>query len=199
MRIFILSRHGESTLNVERRVNGDFRVPVALTDTGREAASRLAAQVANVRVEVAVHTRFERTRATAELAAPGVPLVEEPLLDDVDVGDLEGCTIDEYRAWKRAHARSDPFPGGESLDDAALRYARAFRRLLERPEACVLVVAHEIPLRYALNAAAGSSELDGPTHDVMNATPYLFDDASLARAAARIESLVGGTRESAAN
>lgn len=199
MRIFILIRHGESTLNVERRVNGDFGVAVSLTDAGREAARALARQLANAPIAVAVHTRFERTRATAELAAPAAPLVEEPLLDDIDVGDLEGCTIDEYRAWKREHARSEPFPGGESLDDAARRYARAFRRLLERPESCVLVVAHEIPLRYALNAAAGSDALDGPTHDVLNATPYLFDDASLERAAARIESLVGGTRESAAN
>jgi broad specificity phosphatase PhoE len=180
-------------------VNGDFSVPVALTEVGREAASRLGQQLANASIEVAVHTRFARTRETAAIAAPGVPLVEEPLLDDSDVGELEGCTIGEYRAWKRQHARSDPFPGGESLDDAARRYVRAFRRLLERPESRVLVVAHEIPVRYALNAAAGSDVLDGPTHDVPNATPYLFHDESLERAAGRIESLVGGTQESTSN
>jgi hypothetical protein len=56
------------------------------------------------------------------------------------------------------------------------------------------VVCHEIPLRYALNAAAGSDDLDAPTHDVANATPYLFDESSLERAAARIEALLGGTR-----
>lgn len=184
-------------MNVERRVNGDFSVPVALTEVGREAARALARQLANAPIEVAVHTRFARTRDTAGLAAPGVPLVEEPLLDDIDVGDLEGRTIDEYRAWKRAHARSDAFPGGESLDDAARRYVRAFRRLLDRPESCVLVVAHEIPVRYALNAALGSDELDAPIRAVQNATPYLFDDDSLARAAARVESLVGGGRETA--
>ena len=197
MGVFIFTRHGESTLNVEHRVNGDFGVPVALTDAGREAASRLGRQLANASIEVVVHTRFARTRETAAIAAPGVPLVEEPLLDDIDVGELEGCTIAEYRAWKRRHARSDRFPGGESLDDAARRYARAFRRLLERPESRILVVAHEIPVRYALNAAAGSDELDAPVHDVANATPYLFDAASLERAAARIEALVGGTRQRA--
>jgi broad specificity phosphatase PhoE len=170
---------------------------VALTEAGREAASRLRQQLANASIEAAVHTRFARTRETAEIAAPGVPLVEEPLLDDIDVGELEGCTIDEYRAWKRQHARSDRFPGGESLDDAARRYARAFRRLLERPESRILVVAHEIPVRYALNAAAGSDELDAPVHDVANATPYLFDGKSLERAAARIDSLVGGTQQRA--
>jgi hypothetical protein len=58
----------------------------------------------------------------------------------------------------------------------------------------VVVVCHEIPLRYALNAAAGSSELDGPLRLIANATPYLFDERSLERAAARIESLVRGTQ-----
>ena len=120
-----------------------------------------------------------------------VPTEEEPLLDDVDVGDLEGRTIDEYRAWKAEHTRADRFPGGESLDETARRYARAFRRLAERDEAHILVVCHEIPVRYALNAAAGSDDLDGPAHAIPNATPYLFDEDALVRAAARIEELVG--------
>jgi hypothetical protein len=44
-------------------------------------------------------------------------------------------------------------------------------------------------VRYALNAAAGSDELDGPEHVIPNATPYLFDETALARAAARIDLL----------
>ena len=40
----------------------------------------------------------------------------------------------------------------------------------------MLVVCHEIPVRYALNAAAGSDDLDGPEHAIPNATPYLFDE-----------------------
>jgi probable phosphoglycerate mutase len=196
VRLFVLSRHGESTLNLENRVNGDPSVAVPLTESGRDAATCLGAQVAGAPVDLGVHTRFARTRETLEIALRGrsVPLLEEPLLDDIDVGDLEGDTLDAYRAWKRAHGRSEPFPGGESLDDAARRYARAFRSLLARPEQCVLVVCHEIPLRYALNAAAGSGELDGPARLIANATPYLFDEQSLERAATRIESLVGGTQ-----
>jgi len=46
-----------------------------------------------------------------------------------------------------------------------------------------------IPIRYALNAAAGSDELDGPEHRIPNASPYLFDAAALERAAARIEEI----------
>ena len=65
----------------------------------------------------------------------------------------------------------------------------AFRKLLERSESSILVVTHEIPIRYALNAADGSDDLDGPAHQLANATPYLFDEDALARAVAGIERL----------
>jgi broad specificity phosphatase PhoE len=195
VRLFVIARHAHSTLNIEGRINGDPSVDVPLTDQGREEARQLGIQVANVPLDLCVHTRFGRTLDTAAIALAGrdVPMTVEPLLDDIDVGDLEGQSIDDYRAWKRAHSRSDPFPGGESLDDAALRYARGFRAVLELPAERVLVVCHEIPLRYALNAAGGSDDLDGPVHELRNATPYLFDEAALARAAVQIEALVSSS------
>jgi probable phosphoglycerate mutase len=190
--LFLISRHAESTLNIEGRVNGDPSIPIALTEAGREAAARLGAQIANIPIELAVHTRFPRTRETAEIAVRGrgIPMETEPLLDDIDVGELEGDTLAAYRSWKHDHTRHHPFPGGESLDNAARRYVLAFRRLVDRPERHVLVVCHEIPLRYALNAAAGSDDLDGPTHVIANAVPYLFDDRALARAASHIEHIL---------
>ncbi len=187
----MLTRHAHSTLNVEGRVNGDPSVPAPLTEDGRAQARLLGHQLAELPIELCVHTRFQRTRETAELALAGrdVPRSSEPLLDDIDIGELDGVSIEEYRAWKREHRRDEPFPGGESLDGAARRYAAAFRWLLERSEQTSLVVCHEIPIRYALNAAAGSGDLDGPEHAIPNATPYLFDEAALARAAARIDEL----------
>ena len=53
------------------------------------------------------------------------------------------------------------------------------------------MVCHEIPIRYALNGAAGSDSLDGPAHEVSNAVPYLFDEGALARAVEGIERIVG--------
>ncbi|MDX6370436.1 MAG: 2,3-bisphosphoglycerate-dependent phosphoglycerate mutase [Gaiellaceae bacterium] len=191
MELYVLARHGESTLNFENRINGDPAVPVALTEKGRTEARLLGEQLAHVRLDLCVHTRFARTLETAEIALAGreVPLELEPLLDDIDVGELEGDTIEEYRAWKREHDRRDSFPGGESLDAAARRYAEAFRKLLKRKETSILVVTHEIPVRYALNAAADSNDLDGPAHQLPNATPYVFDKESLNKAAERIEAL----------
>jgi broad specificity phosphatase PhoE len=142
-------------------------------------------------LDLCVHTCFGRTKETAAIALAGrdVPVEVEPLFNDIDVGDLEGETVEDYRAWKAQHARADPFPGGESLDDAARRYAEGYRKLLARGLGHVLVVCHEIPIRYALNAASGSDDLDGPVHEIPNATPFLFDGVSLARAAERIDAL----------
>ncbi len=191
MRLIVISRHGESTLNYEQRVNGDPAVPVTLTEKGRGEAAQLGRQLAHLPLDLCIHTQFSRTVETAEIALGGrdVPFVEEPLLDDIRIGELEGKTLDDYREWKRGRTRRDAFPGGESLDDAARRYAVAYRRVLARPDVRILIVTHEIPLRYALNAADGSDDLDGPTHQLANATPYVFDEAALERAVAGIERL----------
>jgi broad specificity phosphatase PhoE len=194
MRLFVFARHAESELNVERRINGDPTVEVPLTNEGLAQSRRLGAEVANLPFDVCIHTRFGRTRETAEVALSGrdVPFAVEPLLDDIDIGELEGESLEAYRAWKHSHSRAVPFPGGESLDDAAARYAQAFRTLIGLPHESIFAVVHEIPIRYALNGAAGSDSLDGPAHEVANAVPYLFDERRLARAADGIEAILAG-------
>ena len=191
MRLFVLARHAESVLNHQHRINGDPSVPAPLTEHGREEAALLGLQVRSLPLDVCLHTRFGRTLETAQIAMHGrdLPIVEEALFDDVDIGDLEGETIDDYRAWKRQHVRSDRFPGGESLVETARRYAEAYRRLLAAPYRCALVVCHEIPIRYALNAVEDSGDLDGPVHSIPNATPFLFDDSAIEKAAAGIDRL----------
>ena len=67
MRLYVIARHGESTLNFENRINGDPSVPVALTEKGRAEARLLGEQLAHVRLDLCVHTRFARTLETAEI------------------------------------------------------------------------------------------------------------------------------------
>jgi broad specificity phosphatase PhoE len=190
MRLLLLARHGQSLLNVDRVVNGDPRLDRGLSPLGIEEARTLHGQIAGVSIDLCVVSEFPRAQQTARLALAGrddIPLEIDPDLNDIRLGELEGRTLDEYRHWKRAHTPADAFPSGESLGDAARRYAAAYERLLLRDEETILCVCHEIPVRYAINAADGSADLDWPIHGVANATPYVFDAAGLERAVRRLQ------------
>ena len=191
MRLFLIARHGQSLFNVDKIVNGDPTLDRGLSEQGIEEAERLAGQIAALPLQLIAVSPFPRAIQTANIALDGreVPHLVDEELGDVRIGEFEGASLDDYRASRGHVNRKERFPGGESLDEAALRYAGAFERLLARDEAATLIVCHEIPVRYAVNAAAGSPELDGPLHGVGNAAPYVFPDLSLHRAVERIRDL----------
>ena len=191
MRLLLLARHGQSLFNVDGIVNGDPARDRGLSAQGGEEAAALGQQVAAVQIDLCVVSRFPRAQETARIAlgearAAAVPRVVDGDLDDIRIGELEGRTLADYRTWKHGRSRDEPFPGGESLDDAARRYADAYERILRRDEKTVLCICHEIPVRYAINMASGSEQFDAPLHDVRNATPYVFDAAGLQRAVERL-------------
>jgi probable phosphoglycerate mutase len=191
VRIFLLARHGQSLFNVAGVVNSDPRRDRGLSQQGIAESERLRGQIDPIGLHLLIVSPFPRAVQTANIALEGrrIPREVDEDLGDVRLGDLEGWTIARYRAHKRQGDRDTAFPNGESLNDAARRYARSFERLLARDERVTLIVCHEIPVRYAVNAAKGSAELDGPLHEVANAAPYVFDDAALRRSVDRIREL----------
>ena len=193
VRLFLLARHGQSLFNVDGVINGDPLRDRGLSERGIEEAERLGGQIAHVAIDVLVVSPFPRAVQTANIAlgTREIPHVVEPELGDVRIGDLEGLTLADYRDAPAHADQTQRFPGGESLHEAARRYAASYERILARDEQVTLVVCHEIPVRYAINAAAGSDDLNAPTHDVANATPYVFDDAGLRRAVDGIRRLAG--------
>jgi 2,3-bisphosphoglycerate-dependent phosphoglycerate mutase len=191
MRLLLLARHGQSLFNIDQVVNGDPQLDRGLSPLGIEEAGKLHGQIAGVSIDLCVVSEFPRAQQTARLALEGrddIPFEIDRDLNDIRIGELEGRTLGDYRHWKQAHTHADPFPGGESLDDAARRYAAAYHRLLRRDEDTILCVCHEIPVRYAINAADGSADFDLPIHAIANATPYVFDAAGLERAVKRLAS-----------
>jgi broad specificity phosphatase PhoE len=195
MRLFLVMRHGQSLFNVDKVVNGDPLLDRGLSEQGIEEAERLAGQLSSLPLDLVAVSPFPRALQTANIALAGreVPHLVDEDLGDVRIGDLEGASLDAYRETPAHTNRKERFPGGESLDEAALRYAGAVERLLGRDEPTTLVVCHEIPVRYLVNAAAGGDQLNGPVKYVANATPYLFDEPALRRAAAHIRELADGS------
>ncbi len=191
MRLFVMARHGESTFNVQRRVNGDPGVSVVLTESGRAQGRRLGLQLRGMPIDLCWISRFARVSETAALVLEGrgVPLQVDARLDDLGLGAFEGRHADTHREWRRGHGRDEAPPGGESLEAARLRYVQLFDDLLARPAPTSLVIGHELSLRYLLNAALGSDHLDDPIHHIANATPYIFDENALTVALDRMSRL----------
>jgi broad specificity phosphatase PhoE len=185
----ILARHGESELSVVGTVNGDPAVACALTAIGEQQARRLGERLGDVEIDLCVTSEFERVRQTADLALAGreVPRLVLPELNDVRFGSFEGDTLAHYREWAAANEPTVEAPGGgESRSVTVARYVRAYRRILERPEALVLVVTHGLPIRYVLNAL----ELTDPAplvEQVAYAEPFRLTAGELEEAVTLLE------------
>jgi 2,3-bisphosphoglycerate-dependent phosphoglycerate mutase len=184
---FVLIRHGQTAYNVERRVNGDPTRPVHLSGLGRAQAAALAPVVRTVDWGSAWHTRFPRTRETLDLLlGNGPPRQVIPELDDIDVGELEGQTIEVWRAWRRGRGLEEAPPGGESRIAVLQRYARGFERLVGEAALPAIVVCHDQAIRYLENVLADDDPLFGAVQEIPNATPYAYTRADIALGAERL-------------
>jgi broad specificity phosphatase PhoE len=185
----ILVRHAESEFSVRELVNGDVSVVGGLTERGRAQARRLGDELRDEAVDLCVVTEFQRVAETADLALRGraVPRLVVPELNEISFGEFEGGSFLAYRDWARSAGSLDDCPGGgESRANAIRRIVRGYRRILERPERSILVVAHGLVIRYLLEAAEGRSPapvLEG----VEEARPYRFAQEELERAVDVIE------------
>lgn len=145
----LLIRHARSVWNEEGRWQGQADPP--LSEQG-EAEARAAGREAGP-FDVAVSSDLSRARRTAELFAPGAPLLTSPLLRERDVGSWSGLTTVEIEA------AGLPEPeGGESGAVFEARVGEAERWLADQVEgrgaASVLVVAHGGVLRVLAGSAS---------------------------------------------
>ena len=166
---FLLLRHGQTELSVERRYSG--RGNPALTDLGRrqaEAAAQFVAEMGGVAAVITSPLQRAHDSASAAAKALGLDVSVDADLIETDFGDWEGLTFGEaaerdpelHRKWLRD--TSVPAPGGESFDAAAERVGRARARIIsEHPGETVLVVSHVTPIKTLLRIAldAGASIL----------------------------------------
>lgn len=98
-------RHGQTTWNVEHRLPGQLP-GVALNETGRQQASRLAEALSVLPISTIISSPLERAYDTAQYIARNrnIPIETEPDLMDTNIGEWAGQIIDELTkkdpAWK---------------------------------------------------------------------------------------------------
>lgn len=155
MNDWYLIRHGETTWNAERRVQGHTDVP--LHDGGREQAFRTGQRLADTRFAAVYSSDLIRARETAEIIVAAsntgpYEIVYDERLREVSFGELEGKTWTEMDEGVRAvqHERSLDFapPGGESYRQMLDRLG-AFAGMIKERHANddVLVIGHGAAFR----------------------------------------------------
>ena len=162
MATVLLCRHGETTWNRERRVQG--WAPTPLTDRGRDQARALAAHVAaEYDVDRVFASDLERAAETARFLGRDVDAAPE--LDrawrERDFGRFQGLSYTdlfeghpEYALGRTGYAAAESVPeGGESLLAMRERVLDAWNALLAGlADATIAVVTHGGPL-YAVTGA----------------------------------------------
>jgi probable phosphoglycerate mutase len=183
----VLVRHAETVYNVRGLVSGDPNNDACvLSVSGEQQARSLARELSAQPFDLCVTSLFVRTRQTADLVLAGrdVARLELPDLNELAVGAFEGMSVQEFDAWVGTNGGSSAVPpGGESWEQALVRWRRAYEAIAARPEERVLVVAHQTPLA-VLFRALDADHLSGGS--VRNATPYHVRRDELRRALPRV-------------
>jgi len=155
-----LIRHGETFWNRMGRWQGHAAVP--LNEEGMQQARLLADYLSpqSHLISAIYSSDLKRASDTAQVLANRLrkPLTLDARLREIDVGEWQGLTSDEIRAWDSSRfeqVQRDPFgaqrPGGESLNQVAERALAFLKELVQRhTEGYVLVVSHGGTIRTIL-------------------------------------------------
>jgi 2,3-bisphosphoglycerate-dependent phosphoglycerate mutase len=182
--ITYLLRHGQTSLSVTYRVNGDPRLAVSLDDTGREQCRRARAAIPVAEIRSCVTSEFPRAVETGELILQGakVPVTTDQRLNELDYGAFEARLFSEYAAWLRQHGPLGRPPGAtESQREGIRRMLDGLRSALtlRGPR---LVVTHGLALSvisWRQRHALAEEAILFP--EAPCATPMLLADADLRR------------------
>lgn len=147
---FVFVRHGQSTWNLEGRVQGQQHEP-PLTELGRRQARAAAEKVRNLRAALLMSSDQVRAAQTAEIVATAVrlPVHYDAQLREHDHGDLTGLTSEEaLRKWgSDLDTPYDPDAvqgsSGESARQVGARVMAVLSSAQDSfPEGPVIVVGH---------------------------------------------------------
>lgn len=136
--IFSLVRHGESTYNQRKLVQGQSNSP--LSEDGVLQAESLSKRLSNEKIDYVYTSDLLRATHTADiilksLRTPPRDVIEEVGLRERSFGDKEGITISEYRAFLLSEGstfRSHVPEGGESFQVARQRIVKAFHDICNK-------------------------------------------------------------------
>lgn len=150
-----LVRHGETAFNRDGLGLGWSDEP--LTEVGVAQAAAAANRLAAAPVRRVLTSPLGRASTIANLVGSthGVDIEVRPELTELDVGATEGMTFramreqfpEFLRTWAGPDGWQARMPGGESMEDLALRLAPLAIELRQDHEGDIVVASHNFTLR----------------------------------------------------
>ena len=161
--LLFLIRHGETDWVIEGRAQGHTDIP--LNGKGRWQAERLAVALKGEPLDAVYSSPLSRALETAKSIARyhHLEVAEEPHLQELDQGDLEGLTREDMKElypqvldqWA-ANPAPLKMPGGESLEELQERAWEAIMRIFDsHPKGQVAAVTHSLALLSVICKALG--------------------------------------------
>jgi broad specificity phosphatase PhoE len=140
---FYLVRHGETAWSLSRQLTG--RADIPLTARGEQAARDLAPLLRAASGLQVFVSPLQRARQTADLAGVGAHARVDPDLSEWDYGVYEGKHTADIEAVRPGwNLFEHGCPGGESLEDVAVRAQRFVERVRAEGEDVVAVAHRDI-------------------------------------------------------
>lgn len=156
-------RHGESTYNLEGRLQGQSDEP-HLSPLGQKHAQALAATLGELEIEAIYSSPLTRAMETARPLAEilKLPIQTDDRLKEINIGIFQGTLAaeladrfpQEAARWRSQDA-DFRIPQGESRRELMLRAQAAFDDILASPHRHVVVVAHGGVLAAAFKSLIG--------------------------------------------
>src|SRR5579863_403609 len=126
-----LIRHGETAWSLSGAHTGSTDLP--LTAEGEKKAAALGAKLAGHDFKLVLTSPFQRARRTCELAGFGTGAQIDPNLSEWNYGDYEGrSSADIHRDRPGWSPFRDGFPGGETIEQVAVRGRAVIQRALSQ-------------------------------------------------------------------
>ena len=153
----VLVRHGETTWNVDGRVQGHSNSP--LSEKGKRQVERLAHHLAKLKVNAICSSDSTRAMETANAIAAGhrFQVMPSQELRERNYGVLEGKTLAEaartqgtwFLTWQGNRLNAPP--AGESQPEMCERILRALRAIaVAHPRQIVVISTHGGPIKSAV-------------------------------------------------
>jgi broad specificity phosphatase PhoE len=148
-----------TTIDNEAKIASGWR-DVELSELGREQAKQMKEQISGLGIQLVCASDLKRAVDTVNIAfGDSLPKIFDERLREVNYGDYNGKSSEVVESLKMQYIH-EPFPNGESYDQAMERIHEFYKELKDKHrEKIILIVGHRAT-QYGLDTLIDGKILD---------------------------------------